>query len=54
MDGLEPVENWPLGVMAQRFYEALPGWLAAQIPMTAKPEIVAGLIAALEAAREAK
>ena len=51
-----PVTDAELGAMAQAFYEAthFPGSGIRYMAMTVKPEIVAGLRAALEAAEEAR
>ena len=51
-----PITDEMLGIMAQAFYEAthFPGSGIRYMAMTVKPEIVAGLRAALEAAEEAR
>ena len=57
-DGLgpRPITDEMLGIMAQAFFEAthFPGSGIRYMAMTVKPEIVAGLRAALEAAEEAR
>ena len=54
--GPRPITDEMLGIMAQAFFEAthFPGSGIRYMAMTVKPEIVAGLRAALEAAEEAR
>ena len=54
--GPRPITDEMLGIMAQAFFEATgtPGSGIRYTRMTVKPEIVAGLRAALEAAEEAR
>lgn len=55
-EGPRPITDEMLGIMAQAFFEATgtPGSGIRYTRMTVKPEIVAGLRAALEAAEEAR
>ena len=54
--GPRPITDEMLGIMAQAFFEAthFPGSGIRYMAMTVKPEIVAGLRAALEAAEGAR